>query len=227
MELIGGLPPGVTGVESVSGYSSYDEMKDGLKLKETEQGIQLQPGAVTAVLGREFLVVDEPDLSDKQALKEAVALSSDSTFRRKRADYWRWQREFLNYEVFTDEKALNDAVEEMQALIQEQNNAIKNEKIRTVARYAFLVGSVALGMYSGLMIPIVISPLALTLDKAFLSIGQFAVDRGLKVTEGGDRQAAALFSDFHRRFGWNPEPTVRSTSVLGLQEITSKKNWGT
>jgi hypothetical protein len=217
MELTTGLPPGVTAVESVSAYRSYDEIKDGLKIKETEQGLQLQPGAVTAVLGREFLVIDEPDLSDTQALKEAVALSSDRTFRRKRADYWRWQREFLNYEVFTDEKTLKAAVEEMQDLIHEQNGAIKKEKIRTVARYAFLVGSVTLGMFSGSMIPIVISPLALTLDKAFLSIGQFVADRALQVPGGRDREAAALFSDFHGHFGWHPEPKVRTTSVLGLQ----------
>lgn len=56
------------------------------------------------------------------------------------------------------------------------------------------------------MIPIAISPLALTLDNAFLSIGQFAAERTLEVKEGGEREAAALFSDFQRHFGWNPKP---------------------
>lgn len=206
MELTTGLPPTVTAVESVSAYRSYDEMKDSLMIKKTEQGMQLQPGAVTAVLGREYLVVDEPKLSDNQALKEAVALSSDNTYRQKRANYWRWQREFLNYETFTDEGALKVAVEEMQDLIVEQNRAIKKGKIRTVARYAFLVGSVTLGLFTGSMIPIAISPLALTLDKAFLSIGQFVTERTLEVKEGGEREATALFSDFQRHFGWNPQP---------------------
>ena len=214
MELTTGLPPTVTAVESVSAYQSYDQVRDSLKLRETEQGMQLMPGAVTAVLGREFLVVDEPDLSDEEALKEAVALSSDSAYRRKRADYWRWQREFLNYEVFTDENALQTAVEEMRDLIHDQNRAVKREKIRTVARYAFLVGSITLGMYTGSMIPIAISPLALTLDKAFLSVGQFASERILENSGGDERRAAALFSDFARHFGWNPEPKAKTTSVL-------------
>jgi hypothetical protein len=201
-ELTKDLPPTVTAVESVSAYKSYDDIKEGLKIRDTEEGVQLQPGAVTAVLGREFLVMDEPKLTDKQALKEAVALSSDSTYRRKRADYWRWQREFLNYEIFAHESALKVAAEEMQTLIQEQNRAVKVEKIRTVARYAFLVGSVTLGIFTGPMIPIAISPLALTLDKTFLSIGQFAAERVLEVKGGGQREAAALFSDFQRHFGW-------------------------
>jgi hypothetical protein len=204
MQLISDVPETVTAVESVSAYQSYEEIKDGLKITETDKGIQLQPGAVTAVLGREFLVVDEPKLSDAQALKEAVALSSDRAYRRKRADYWRWQREFLNYETFAGEKAVKAAAEEMQDLIEEQNSAIRMQKIRTTARYAFLVGSVSLGLMTGSMIPIVISPLALTLDKAFLSIGQFVADRVLEAKAGGEHQAAALFSDFHRHFGWKP-----------------------
>jgi hypothetical protein len=204
MQLISDVPDTVTAVESVSAYQSYEEIKDGLKIAETDNGIQLQPGAVTAVLGREFLVVDEPELSDMEALKEAVALSSDRTYRRKRADYWRWQREFLNYETFAAEKAVKAAVEEMRDLIEEQNSAIRMQKIRTTARYAFLVGTVSLGLMTGSMLPIVISPLALTLDQAFLSIGQFVADRVLEAKAGGEYQAAALFSDFHRHFGWKP-----------------------
>jgi hypothetical protein len=94
----------------------------------------------------------------------------------------------------------------MQDLIADQNRAIKKGKIRTVARYAFLVGSVTLGLFSGSMIPIVISPLALSLDKAFLSIGQFMAERALGGKDGLEHEAAALFSDFHRHFGWNPKP---------------------
>ena len=202
MELTAELPPSVTGVESVSNYQSYDEMKAALRIKKTEQGVQLQAGAVTAVLGREFLVLDEPDFSDQRALKEAVALSSDSTFRRKRANYWRWQREFLNYEVFTDEKGLSGALEEMQELVAEQNREIKKAKFRTVAKYAFAVGSISVGMFGGHMLPIVISPLALVFDKAFLSVGQFVSERLLQSAPGTDREAASLFCDFRRHFGW-------------------------
>ena len=120
-----GLPPTVTAVEAVSSYRSYQEIASELKIRETDGKTLLQPGAVTAVLGREFLVVRDPRMSDEQVLQEAVALSSDASYRQKRANYWRWQREFLNYEVFADERALKAAIEDMHDLIDDQNAAIK------------------------------------------------------------------------------------------------------
>jgi hypothetical protein len=198
-----GLPAEVTAVEAVSSYRSYNDIMTALEIREGENKGRLGPGAVTAVLGREFLVIDEPKLSDERALEEAVALSGDSHYRQKRANYWRWQKEFLNYEVFTSEKALKEAVDEMRELIHEQSAAIKQDKIRLVAKYAFLVGSITLGMFSGSMIPIAISPLALTLDKTFLSIGQFVADRVLENHGENDKKAAAVFCDFDRHFGWH------------------------
>lgn len=201
-QLTFGLPPSVTAVEAVSSYRSYAQITDELKIQGSDNPGKLQPGAVTAVLGREFLTIDEPGLSDEQALQEAVNLSSDGSYRAKRANYWRWQREFLNYETFTDEAALKAAVEEMRDLIHDQNAAIKQAKIRLVAKYAFLLGSITLGMFSGSMIPIAISPIALTLDKTFLSIGQFVADRTLEDKGPDQKKAAAVFCDFDRHFGW-------------------------
>jgi hypothetical protein len=201
-QLTKGLPPTVTSVEAVSSYRSYKEITNELKIRGAD-GKKLQDGAVTAVLGREFMVIDEPGMSDEEALKEAVVLSADGSYRQKRASYWRWQREFLNYEVFTDENALKLAVEEMRELIHDQNTAIKLNKIRLVAKYAFLVGSITLGMFSGSMIPIAISPVALTLDKAFLSIGQFVAERALEDKGSDQKKAASVFCDFGRHFGWH------------------------
>jgi len=47
-------------------------------------------------------------------LKAAVDLSGDTRFMRKRAAYWRWQREFLQEGTVLDQSAIDDAVEEMQ-----------------------------------------------------------------------------------------------------------------
>ena len=152
--------------------------------------------------GTRVLVVEDPRMSDEQVLQEAVALSSDASYRQKRANYWRWQREFLNYEVFADERALKAAIEDMHDLIDDQNAAIKLEKARRVAKYVFLLGTITLGLFSGSMIPIAISPVALTLDRAFLSIGQFVADRTLEDKTTDERKAAAVFCDFDRQFGW-------------------------
>jgi hypothetical protein len=64
-QLTMGLPPEVTAVEAVSSYRSYQEITEELKIRGTDGQTKLQPGAVTAVLGREFLVIDEPKLSDE------------------------------------------------------------------------------------------------------------------------------------------------------------------
>lgn len=202
MELIEGLPPNVTAVESVSTYRSYDEIASALKIKDADKGLQIAPGAVTAVLGREFLVLDpDKQLKDPLVLKEAVELSSDSSYRRKRANYWRWQREFLNYEVFTDEKDLVAALDEMHELVEEQNNEIRKSKLRTGSRFAFLVGAVTLGMFGPHMIPVALSPVGLTVGKAFLSVGQFLAERVLQAGPGTSAPAA-VFCDFQRHFGW-------------------------
>jgi hypothetical protein len=202
MELTSGLPPNVTAVESVSTYQSYGEITSALKIKDTEKGMLVAPGAVTAVLGREFLIVDpEKEMDDTEVLKEAVALSSDSSYCRKRANYWRWQREFLNYEVFSDEKDLSAAVEEMHELVDEQNKEIRKSKLRTSSRFAFLVGAVTLGMFGPHMIPVAISPVGLAVGKAFISVGQFAAERLLQAGPGTS-SPAALFCDFQKHFGW-------------------------
>jgi hypothetical protein len=195
------LPPEVTGVESITAYPSLEEIEADLAIKKENNGVVLPATAVTAVLGREFLVPDHPKMTDEKLLKEAVSLSSDATFRRKRAQFWRWQREFLGYDVVTDKKAISAAVEEMRELLEEEKSIVRKERIRTVARFAFLVGSVTLGMFGVGMAGVALAPMAKALGGAFLSVGQFTAESLLKVNDQGQR-AAAMFHDAKRHFGW-------------------------
>jgi hypothetical protein len=195
------LPPEVTGVESVTSYPSLKEMETDLAIRK-EDNLLLPASAVTAVLGREFLVPDDPKMSDEELLEESLNFSCEISFKRKRAQFWRWQREFLGYEVITDERAITLAIEEMQELLEEEKTSLRKERMRTVSRYAFLIGSVTLGMFGAGMAGVALAPMAKTVGSAFLSIGQFTAERLLTPPDRTSR-GAAMFHDVQRHFGWN------------------------
>src|SRR5688572_15729525 len=96
-ELTSGLPAHVTAVESLSAYPSIEELENGLGIRADAGGhVQLPQGAVTAIVGQEFLVPEEENRSHEDLLRAAVDLSSDTEVRRKRANLWRWQYDFVN-----------------------------------------------------------------------------------------------------------------------------------
>ena len=202
-QLLSELQPGVTGVEAITAYPSLEKLERDLGVKPAGGGpIQLPIGAVTAVLGREFLVPDDPDWNDEDLskaedlLKAAVELSSDPTFKRKRSSYWRWQREFTGSDVITDQQAVEAAVEEMRELIEEEQAVVRKANIRTTSRYAFLVASITVGLLAGPL-----SPLAL--GGAFVSVGQLVTERYFEGHEKKEPAAGALFHDTRRHFGWD------------------------
>jgi hypothetical protein len=126
-----------------------------------------------------------------------VGLASERSFKRKRANYWRWQREFLDDEGITDQVAIEAAVEEMRELLEEQEAAVRKQRIRVGKRCAFLVGSVTLGLLGGPFTPVAVGG-------AFLSVAQYAANRILEggKGEGADESPAALFLDAQKHFGW-------------------------
>jgi hypothetical protein len=97
-------------------------------------------------------------------------LSADAKFRRKRAAYWRWQQEFLRDATVLDQKAIDEAVEEMNELIHDENAAITRSRIKLGVSFAFAVGAAAVGMFAGPLAPIAVA-------SAFLSIGGWTMVR--------------------------------------------------
>lgn len=190
-ELIQDLPPDVTGVAAIPCYRAMESLENELRIKEVKVPVKPDPGVVTAVLGQGFLVPDEPRLKDDQLLKEALGISSDSSYRRKRSSFWRWQREFLKDCEIMSPEAIRDAVEEMHDLLEDEQAIVRKAKIRMSVSYSFLVGSVTLGLLSAPLTPI-------TLGIAFLSVGQFVAERLL---QDNRPSAAALFYDFRKHFG--------------------------
>lgn len=191
-----GLPRNVSGIQAVTNYTSISELEKDLDLKATAEGqVPLCGGAAVAVLGHEFLVPDDPRWTHEELLQEAVEISSESAFRRKRASFWRWQREFLDDKGITDQSAIRDAVEEMWDLLEDEKAVVRKKRIHTGTQFAFLIGSVVLGMLGG--------PLtAIAAGGAFVSVGEFIADKLLEDRNNDTDKPVALLRDIKKHFGW-------------------------
>jgi hypothetical protein len=174
-----------------------DELTKDLQLRavETPDIAPLPGGTMTAILGHQFLVLDDPRMTEEELLKEAVVLSSERVFRRKRANFWRWQREFMDDKGITDQAAIRDAVKEMRDLLEDEKQLVRKAKIKTSVQFAFLVGSVAIGLVGGPLTP-------LAIGGAFLSVGSFAADKLFEEYRPEQETSVALFRDTKKHFGW-------------------------
>jgi hypothetical protein len=200
-----GLPPQVMAVEAVSSYQSIDELEGALGMKPAGGGnIVLPAGAVTAILAHEFLVPDDPGWSHEDLLRAAVDFSSDRGFRRRRANLWRWQWDFVDAKmVVTDRSAIESAVEEMEELLAEERHATEKSKLLTATRYAFLVGAVTVAIMTAAMVPVALPPIAAAGAGVFMSVGQFTAENLLAPgPDSQERRAASFLADVQRHFGW-------------------------
>ena len=193
-ELTKELPNYVKGVEAFTRYSSFPELSEDLALRKIDPNSPIPGGASTAILGHEFLGLDTENRGHMDVLAEAVDLSSQTAFRRRRRAYWRWQREFLGEIAVTDMESLRSAIEEMRDLVADERRAIRRKRVRTTATYVFFVSSLAFTLAAG-------GPLTpIAIGGAFASLGQFAVGRLAESDE--NRSAAAVFVDTKKHFGW-------------------------
>lgn len=189
------LPRHVTGIQAVTAFASVEELERELKVKRAAAPIGIPGAAAAAIVAREYLIPDDPAHTDEDLLKTAVDLSSDPSYRRKRAGYWRWAREFLDDRGLTDQVAIRDAVDEMRDLLEDEQKVIRRAKVRTGVRFAFLMGSVTLGMLGG--------PLtAVGVGGAFVSVGEFIAERFLDDRHESSR-SVALVHDARKHFGWS------------------------
>ncbi len=192
-----GLPGHVTGIQAVANYTSLDDLQGDLSLRPIVPGtLPLQMAETVAILGHKFLVPNDPRWAYEDLLREAVELSSERPFRRKRASFWRWQRSFYDdKEVITETAAIADAVEEMEDLLEDERALVRKQRIRTGSQFAFLLGSVALGFLGG--------PLtAVAVGGAFVSVGQFVTDKVTEVKSNDVDKPVSLLRDIRKHFGW-------------------------
>lgn len=194
-ELTASLPRNVTGIQAVTNYTSIADFEKEVGLKADGGAMPLYGGTAIAVIGHEFLIPNDPSWDYEHLLSEAVALSSEEAFRRKRASFWRWQREFLSDKGITDQSAIREAVEEMRELVEEEKTVVKRKRIHTVTQFSFVIGTVILGLLSGPLSP-------LTLGGAFLSVGGFAADKLTGAPGSDNEKPVSLLRDIRKHFGW-------------------------
>jgi hypothetical protein len=128
----------VTGIQAVANYTSLDDLQGDLDLTPIAPGtVPLQMAETVAILGHKFFVPNDPRWTYEELLREAVELSSERPFQRKRASFWRRQRSFFDdKEVITDTAAIADAVEEMEDLLEDERALVRKTDvcIRTCTR---------------------------------------------------------------------------------------------
>lgn len=192
------------GVASVAAFSSPIEMQLALGLREVQPLpdrtiplIQQGLGSIAAVIGCEFLVPDDPRKTDDELLKEAVDISSGTRFRRKRAAYWRWQREFLSRCTILNQRALDMAVEEMAELIEDEKAEVRKSNVKLGASFSFAAGAAAIGMFTPPVAPLAIAA-------GFLSIGGWAIDHIPELLDPASAltRPAAMCVSAQKEFGW-------------------------
>jgi hypothetical protein len=195
--LLESVPKTVTGVVAVATFASADEMRAALRMREIvlpPNGNNYAPGPLAAVIGREFLVPDDRDKAEDDLLRAAVEIASDAGFRRKRAAYWRWQREFLEECTVLDQRALDEAVEEMSDLIEEEKAEARKAKVRLGVSFAFAAGAAAVGMFTPPLAPLAVAG-------GFMSVGGWAIDH-LFDRQSNEPKASAICVTAQREFGW-------------------------
>ncbi len=195
VELTQDLPRHVTGVEAVVPYPSVDDLTKELNVEEYQVQIGSFGTTVAAVVGREFLVPNNPNRSYEDLLKEAIDLSSEPAMRHKRAGFWRWHREFVDDKGLTDQLAIKAAIEEMQEMLEEERAFMRKKKVQTTIQYAYVVATVTLGLLGSPLTPI-------SMAGAFLSVGKYRSDKLGKGESAQRRASVALVYDVRKHFGW-------------------------
>ena len=188
-----GVPSHVTALEAVTAYPTIDALRDELGVRTHDGGWGVPAGAL-AIIGRAFLVPDDDARTDEELLRMAVELASDSTYVRKRASYYRWQREFLASPCI-DADALRAAGDEMEDLLADLRRAATHERVKVGTQFAFVASTVAVGLAAGPLAP-------LALAGAFLSLGQFVADRWLSRKDAQTPSPMAAIYDAQKHFGW-------------------------
>lgn len=153
MSLERGLPSRVTAVTAVATYRSLADLETAVALRELTPVDPLPAGQLTVVIGRELLAPDPDGFSDDRELLRAALDIEDDDVRRRRAAYWRWQREFLRDGMFVDQDSIADAAEEMQDLIADEQRAVRRSRTRLVTLCALTTATAAVALLQAPSVP--------------------------------------------------------------------------
>ena len=174
-------PPGVEGVAVVAAYNSLSALTQDFPVADVKDHV----GAQAYLLSRRLAV---PDLPADVLVREAVKLSSDKDFRRRRSDLFDWQ-ELAAARQWSPQETV-ERISDMT----DRYNAKVREACGTVRwRFAFTLFGIGIGFASS-------GPIGAGAAAA-LSLVQFVKLDRKPAIEAGSTQPTAMFHDLETRLG--------------------------
>ena len=129
------LPPGVTRADVVAAYQSELDFQADFKLEHRKDDV-----ARLGLLFAQKLAVPD-DLDGEEALVRAVKLSNNTDFRENRQALYDWQ-----WKVLKQEKTPEEAIEQMNQLVERYNERVKEAMGKVYLKYAFTVCAAVWGL---------------------------------------------------------------------------------
>ncbi len=193
------IPRGVEKVRPIAAYPSRSAFDKQVALRVKSRAHTGDVGSLAAVLAREFLVPDDPSVSDLKLLAQAVKLASDPEFREKRSAFHQWLEDVI-------ERGLgeHDAVAELRSRVAEYNGVLRRFRIRKRAKFAFLVTKVGLLTIAGLGTAgaLAVPAVAPVLGDAAILLAEYGVLDRQPEPQVPQNTPAAMFYAARRHFGW-------------------------
>ena len=144
------------------------------------------------LISHRFLTPAKPD-PRHELLKRAIDLATKDDFRHKRARFYEWQEEIIEENISAEK-----AIEEMQHLLVEYNNATEAAFGDVVDKFLFMAIPVGLAM-SGAILAGTTAPLVLGVAGGLVQMTRFCrFDRKPRI-EAGDLDAAAMIHDARKK----------------------------
>jgi hypothetical protein len=197
-------PAMATGVIAVAPYDSLDQLNKDLGIQrrpltgaELEKGSHLPGNSLTAIVGREFLVPEDPDKDDFQLLADAVSVAKSEGYREARTALHLWLKKFLTRKNETDAVSIAIAVEEMEKHIDALRKANRRQKFWSGIRRCLFVGKTV----SKLAEPL--HPAIAAGVEGAISVGEFVSNDMVGAPGGPDPglPQGALFVDAQNKLG--------------------------
>jgi hypothetical protein len=177
------LPPGVSKAWTVAAYPSTEAFNRDIAVSDVERRTRL-----AGVITHRFLTPAQSD-PKHEMLKRAVELSRSNDFAKKRARFYAWQEQIIEEEI-SDEKA----IEELDQLLDDYNQATQKALRDVVGKYVFTVIPVGLAM-GGAVLAGPGPGLVIAAASGLVELARFWKFDRKPVIENGDLDAAAMVHD--------------------------------
>jgi hypothetical protein len=217
-ELLSVVPAKAAGAVAVLPFDSLEKLKEELQITETTDLAQRQeasrglPGnLVSAVVGRDFLVPDDPDRDEFYLLRDAVDLVQQEDWRAARQAFHAGMLKFVD-SGRTDYDSIRSAVAAMAGDLETLDKLARSRRIWNGTRRVLFFTQIATQAASAPVNPLAVGQLA-------VSVGQFTTSEvlGNPADPGRAGPAGALLLDAQRKLGLTLEGERRPPRLARIR----------